>query len=814
VALFVALLSASCNPTKKLLPGQYLLQNVEVKNVKETRITESEYETYFRQKPNRKFLRTVPFFVWWYNQFDNETIKKKKVERNLDYDRRNANKVRKFERKNIKRAKKGKKPRLPKLKDKESPTFLESLRDIGEPAVVLDSFAMAQTRFQLTKLLFSRGYFNNLVTDTVRLDHKRKRAYVTYHLYPGPRYRMSQITYDIEDDGLREIVMADTANSLLKKSRSYNAERIQRERQRITDLARNHGYYYFDNAYVDFQVDSTIAGDVVSIEVHIEKFTVPPVSSEDSLVQVNHTKYTIDNVYIITEPVIGNLREASFTDTLRSNKKGIIYLLNKPLPYRQFVITDNVDIYKGQVFNKDSAQQTYKQLTGLGIFRNVVINFLPSRDYRNRLDCYILCAPLPRQSITSESEGINSSGYLGVDSRLIYQNRNLLRAGELLEFSVHGSIVAQTLLKNQDERRNSFNTIVFGPELMFSVPRAFFPFSLFPFGKDMSPRTYLKTNLNYQSRPEDYKRTISSIDYGFSFKTNNNTLRHDIIPLEVYFVRAQLTNTFQKTLHDLNDAFLVNSFQDHATTLTSYAITYFSKESGSNSRKTVNYLRWSIQSSGSLLRKLFEMSKKEPDAQGRYLVFGIPFAHFVRTDMDYRIYIPVRKRSRIVYRVAGGIGWPLVNLSVLPYEQSFFSGGPNGVRAWRARTLGPGGYNQEKSGSTARFDKTGDILLEGNFEYRFHVIQSFYGALFVDAGNIWRLQPDEAKEHVKFLPDQFADQIAIGGGLGIRWDLDFFVVRVDMAFPLKDPRYEGMRWTFDDAPLRFTVLNFGIGYPF
>jgi outer membrane protein assembly factor BamA len=174
----------------------------------------------------------------------------------------------------------------------------------------------------------------------------------------------------------------------------------------------------------------------------------------------------------------------------------------------------------------------------------------------------------------------------------------------------------------------------------------------------------------------------------------------------------------------------------------------------------------------------------------------------------------VRKRSRIVYRVAGGIGFPLANLSVLPYEQSFFSGGPNGVRAWRARTLGPGGYNQEETKSNARFDKTGDIILEGNFEYRFHVIQNFHGAFFIDAGNIWRLHPDKAKPNGEFKVDQFTEQIAIGGGLGVRWDLDFFVVRVDLAIPLKDPRARGMGWTFDDAPFRFTVLNFGIGYPF
>jgi outer membrane protein assembly factor BamA len=167
----------------------------------------------------------------------------------------------------------------------------------------------------------------------------------------------------------------------------------------------------------------------------------------------------------------------------------------------------------------------------------------------------------------------------------------------------------------------------------------------------------------------------------------------------------------------------------------------------------------------------------------------------------------------MVYRVAGGVGKPLVNLNVLPYEQSFFSGGPNGVRAWRARTLGPGAY--DPTGSSALFDKIGDIFLEGNIEYRFHIINQFYGALFADAGNIWRLEPDEAHPGAEFILEKFPDQIAIGGGFGLRWDLNFVVLRIDLAMPIKDPKYEqGNRLTFDKKPIRATVFNFGIGYPF
>jgi outer membrane protein assembly factor BamA len=278
-------------------------------------------------------------------------------------------------------------------------------------------------------------------------------------------------------------------------------------------------------------------------------------------------------------------------------------------------------------------------------------------------------------------------------------------------------------------------------------------------------------------------------------------------------VKARLQTDFRKALLSYKDAFLLNSFQDHITTLTKYALTFTSKENTINGKRTAYYARLNLQSSGNLLRQIYKLTGATPDSLGRYLMLGIPFAQFLKTDVDLRMYVPVRNRSRVVYRVAAGIGKPLRNLNILPYEQSFFSGGPNSVRAWRARTLGPGGY--DATGNSTRFDKIGDILLEGNIEYRFHMIRSFYGALFADAGNIWRLQPDENKIGGEFKVNTFVDQIAIGGGIGLRWDLTFIVLRLDLAMPLKDPKMPaGQRWVLDKKPYEYTVANFGIGYPF
>lgn len=810
-----AFLFFSCNVTKKLKTNEYLLEKVEIENTKATKIEKENFEAFVRQKPNRKLFRAFHFYVWWYNQFDEEKIKRKKDARNLKYDKYNSDKAKEYEAINAKREAAGKKPKEPKFKDKDSPIFLESLRDIGEAPVILDSLLIAQTTLQISKYLYSKGFFDNQVKDSVKIDTASKKACVYYKLIPKNSYTVSSFFYQMEDAKLGELVLKDTVNTLIKRGMPYDMEVFTADRQRITNLALNNGYYYFDNAFIKYKIDSSVTKHSISVKLIVKKFARPYSTSNDSIVHVNHTKYKIENVYIITEAVLGNVRELNFKDTLK--KDGCIFLLNHPLLYRAEVITRNIDMHPEHYFRKDTAEITYKALLGMGIFRNVTVQFLKSLNYSNKLDCYIICNPLVKQSITAETEGINTSGNLGVDGSLVYQNKNIFRGGELFEIKLQGAFIAQrqfnnTQSTNLTDIHKTFNTLQFGPEGTFSVPRAFFPFSLLPFKKEMSPHTFVKSSVNYQSRPE-FNRVITDIDYGFSFKTHQNRLKHELVPLETYLVRAHLLGSFKQDLLNFNDAFLLNSFQDHITTVSKYGVTYISKENTNTSKRAVSYIKLNIQSSGNILRQYFKATGAKPDSMGRYLLFGIPFAQYLRSDIDYRIYIPVRNKSRVVYRLAGGIGKPLANLSVLPYEQSFFSGGPNSNRAWRARTLGPGGY--DPTNSSARYDKIGDILMEGNIEYRFHIIKSFNGAFFADAGNIWRLNKDESKPNGEFLVDQFYKQIALGGGFGIRWDLSFFVLRFDFATPLHDPHYkEGERWTFDKQPWTNIVANFGIGYPF
>ncbi len=809
----------SCNTSKHLKENEYLVGGNKILGYQNTKIAHEEIEAFVRQKPNRKILFVFPFNLWLYNQVNQEKLVKKKEKRDARFDRINEKRIVKNNLKNEKRLKKGKPTKEPKLKSKDKPTFRESLLDIAEEPVIYDSAITRQTTLQMTRYLFSKGYFYAKVTDSVGYYKRKKKAKVFYHLFPGRQYFINNVKYNIKDEELSYYIFSDSIHCKLKPGAPFDAEVMQQERERITANLLNNGYYFFEPDYIYFDVDSGLVDHKIDITISAKKFPAYANAQKDSISYVNHTRYYVNNIYVITENIRGSYKDEYFYDSIYH--EDLIFMVKEKLHYRYSLITHNVEFFKGQVFQKNLAEKSYKRLLNLGVFRTVLIQYVKNPKFNDQLDCYIICQPIIKQAINVETEGTNTSGNLGVDGSILYQNRNLLKGAELIEFSLNGALIAQKQFNDNSETdltnvQSTFNTIQFGPSLKFSVPRVVFPFSLFPFKKDAFPRTFISTSLNYQSRPE-FNRTITTVNYGFSFKSNKLKVKHDLIPVEVYMVKAKLTDNFRNDLININDFFLLNSFQDHITTLSKYTVTY-NNQSISNgvntSRKAISFIKLNIASSGNILRGIFDATGQPKDTLGRYLILGTPFAQFVKLDIDYRLYIPVRKKSRLVYRTAIGVGKPLKNLSVLPYEQSYFSGGPNSVRAWRARTLGPGGYAQPDS-VTSKYDKIGDLLIEGNFEYRFHIFRSFYGAAFIDVGNIWLLHEERGKPGGDFELNKFYKEFAMGGGLGIRWDLNFFVLRLDFAAPIADPSYpEGDRWLFGKGPLKRTTLNFGIGYPF
>ena len=824
VFVLTSLLFSSCRINKHLAPNEYLVEkNIISKNG--THIDNSKIEDFIRQKPNRKILKIIPFNLWLYNTVNQQKMLAYKEKRNAKYDRINEKRITKQNRKNEKRLAKGKAPKQARLKNKDKLTFRESILQAGEAPVILDSTITKISKNQIQKFVYSNGYFNSVVTDSIVVNKKRKRARVFFSITKSVPFRISKLTYRIEDKVIESIVLPDSINCLIKVKDIYNEEIFQKERNRISDKLLNSGFYYFAPEYVRYLVDTLEQGKMAQITLVINQYSEPYSELNDSLVYKNHPRFTIENVYVIPETIEGNKVKA--TDLYLKDTtlyEGLIILHNKDLILKRKDFKRNISVERGQLYQQNLAEDTYKDLSGLKIFKSVLIQYIKNPYYPDRLDCYIICQPVVKQAITLETEGTNTSGNLGIAGSLSFQNKNTFKGAELLELKFAGALTAQKNIVSNEQEANlniiqqTFNTFQFGPQLSLYFPKPLFPFTLFYYKKNSNekryftqPKTVLNTSINYQSS-QLYSRTIANFSYGFRFTNSQGLFSYEVVPLEAYVVNAKLNAGYNDILKNSNDYYLLNSFQDHLTTLSKISVVYSNQSLVK--KRNVMYLKTTISSSGNLLRGFYNVTNQPKDTAGRYLILNTPFSQFIKLEGDYRFYFKIRTQSKLVYRFAGGIGKSLSNLAVLPYEQSFFGGGPNGIRAWRARTLGPGSY--DPTNSTARYDKIGDIQLESNLEYRFHIFKSFYGAWFVDAGNIWTFRNDPNKPNGQFEFKRFYKEIAVGSGFGIRYDFSFFVLRLDAAVKIRDPKYaENNRWTFDKQPIRSsTILNFGIGYPF
>jgi outer membrane protein assembly factor BamA len=828
-----------CTSKKGINNNDFLLE----KNIIEDKysgIEKAEIEKFIRQKPNRKILKIIPFHTWLYLSINQNKIPSAKEKRNKKYDKINDKRKlktdiknskidkrnKKIEVKNNERTEKGIKPKsyiqfkTPKLKDKTTPTWRESVLDAGESPVFLDTFQVKISKEQIKKYLFTKGIFNATVTDSIvkkerkklRLKINDKTATVYYKIKKSNRYRINEITYKIDDDLLAYHFFQDTINSLIKKNNYYDADLFQLERERVTASMKNNGYFEFAQDFIYYQVDTNLNSSKINLIVGIKKITLKS-ELTDSIVKKNHPRYYVNKIYVI--PNFSLTNKSGYTDTLYYDD--VIFLLNEKMKFKKKDLANKIMFHSGEIFNNDLAEETYGKLTDLRVFKNVNLVFERVQGSEDKLNCTIQLTPIYKQNFLIESEVTNTSNNLGIAGSFVYQNKNLFKGAELLELKLRGGLTAQqnlvkdTITTSAESFLNSFNTIQFGPEFNLFIPKQLFPFTVFKFHKNASPKTIFTSSLNFQKRPEFY-RTLSNISYGFQFKSNE-FIKQMIVPFEFSIIKATLSNSFKNNLLNSKDNFLINSFTDHITTVTRYTFTFNNQTAKtSNKYKIFQYAKIDLESGGNILRGFYNLKNEVKDNLGSYRIIDIPFAQFLRTAYDYRIFKNIRKLSRLVFRATGGFGKPLDNLKVLPYEKSFFSGGPNSIRAWRARTIGPGSYNQIND---ANFDKIGDAQIEFNLEYRFNIYKFLNGAWFVDAGNIWLLNEDKSKPGADFKLNRFYKELATGSGFGLRADFSFFILRLDAAFRLYDPTYEeDNRLTFNKKPLKTTVVNFGIGYPF
>ena len=680
---------------------------------------------------------------------------------------------------------------------------------VGEEPVIFDQAKADKSCKQITSYLKNKGYYNAHVIDSIQL--KRKRANITYTIKSGTPYRINKIAYNIEDSRLYNIIVQDSASTLLKQGNLFDADVLQNERARIAEKLKTNGYFKFVKEFVFFDADTAIGDSKVDITTIIKNNENQ--LSDGRIVSEKHRQFTLDTIFFYTnyDPKLAIQEREKYFDLLDTTDiNGYKFIYKDNIYIRPRVLMRSCFLNSGNIYNQNDVDRTYRNLSSLKTFRLVNIQFIESGK-KNSLNGYLQLTPLSRQSYKLEAEGTNSSGNLGIAGNVIYQNRNLFGGAQIFDIKIRGAIERQSAImrENQDQIQEyiPFNTVEIGGESKLSFPTFLMPFSSERFIKKHNPKTNLTLAYNFQQRP-DYTRTISNITFGYSWDGNKN-LKHYFNPAEINYVNLPfITRKFQNSI---NGTFLENSYTNHLVGVTSYGFLFNDPNIGKH--HDVVYVRGQIETAGNLLSGINDMLHSET-VDGSYQILNTKYAQFIKAEMDFRYYHFITKGIKLAYRTFGGIGVPYGNLNVLPFEKRYFCGGASSVRAWAVRNLGPGSFSDSLITIP---NQTADIKLEANLEYRFKLFWVLEGALFVDAGNIWDLRKTPERPGAEFRWDKFYNDIAIGYGLGIRLDFSFFIFRLDWGLKGRDPSQPvGHRWLqwYKKMTSYDYAFNVGIGYPF
>jgi len=669
---------------------------------------------------------------------------------------------------------------------------------LGEPPVLLSDVNRPYNEDLLTNRLENIGFFNAEVTSDTTI--KNRKATVTYFAKPYTNYKINEVTFELDSTDFGKIIADSKDKSLLKAGNPYNLDVIVNERKRIDNELKEQGYYYFNPDHLLVEVDSTIGNHQVNLYVTVKR-EVPD--------QALHP-YHINNIYIFPDY---SIQQGDYQVGIPSDSTffGGYYIIDPGHTYRKREIIRPMSFNKGDLYNRESHTRSISQLVGMGTFKFVKNNFVPVDSAKsNLLDVYYYLTPQPEKSLHFEILGKTASVYNGSDVSLSWIHKNAFKGAEQLKISVFGGYEYQT---GGNVNLNS-TFYRYGAEASLVFPKIVSPFNWSP-TKRYVPHTTIKTRFEVLNRTNAYNLNSMSLNYGYTWRENVKK-EHSLDLLEAAYVRSgNISEDYELELqqnpnlrHAIEKQFIIGP---------NYTFTF--TNTMEQQRKNTMYLRAGVDLSGNIIGLLKGANYKKGDI---YEFLDAPIAQYIRTEADFRNYTKIGLKSEIAARAMVGFGYAYGNSQAMPYIKQFYVGGPNSLRAFRARTLGPGSYEPEQIGA-GNFvpDMTGDIKIELNAEYRRKLVSIVNAAAFIDAGNIWLLNEDENKPGGKFTSN-FLKEMAVGAGVGLRFDLSFLVLRTDLAIPLRIPYLpEGERWVIDKIDFGSKewrkdnlVFNLAIGYPF
>ena len=819
----------SCNIAKHVPEDEFLIKKIDVSFINDSvqgynNIYEQDLIDLIKQSPNRKIFSKFRFHLRLYNLSNQERIDKFILNRQGKIEKINK----KIAIQNDKKTREDSTKKIKPLKVR-SLTIGEKIQKVGEAPVILNGLMTNSTLVQFQKYLFNKGYYQSQINNSI-IYLKKRQVHVSYSINKGPATKIQNINYDCEDQGIVKYLDSIKQFSLLKQGDQFDTEILTKERSNITYYLQNRGFYSFNKEFIFFDLDTLNILNGVNLTLGIQNYRKFN-NEKNQITELPHQQFNLNKFYVRITPNLNYNFNSKTNDSITQ----FLHIDNyQSIKFKNRIIKNAISFKKNQLYRKIDAEQTYKRLIGLGLFKSVSLKF-DTIGNRN-LNGVVNLIPTKTQSFSVSIDGTNSEGIYGTEGSLNYAHKNIFHGGEKLLLSMRGGLETQLLYSGDSlNTNNTFNTLELGPEFHFIIPKYFLINRFKGLKSHTNAKTEITGSINYQRRP-DFTRWNQELSFGWIFHEKKPITWH-INPLLLSSVDIDLDSLYEIQINSLNDQFIATSFLDHVVAGGLFSFEYNGQKL--KFQRNEFYAKATFESAGGFLFRFHELIEKPKDTitNSYYELFNIRYSHFQKFSVDLRYYQPIFLKSKLVYRFFGGLGIPRDNqLQALPFEKSFFSGGSNGMRAWKVRSLGPGSFFDGNSlDSIQRFDKIGDIKLEGNLEARFPLSDWIEGAIFLDMGNVWLLREDSLRSTGQFKWNSFADQIAFGGGLGIRLNLDFFIIRLDIAIPLKNPaipinelrypnstditRYPNSYWIFngkysdrkDFHPVQFNV---GIGYPF
>ena len=732
--------------------------------------------------------------------------------------------------------------------------FNKWIQKTGEKPTIINRKKLETNIQYINNYYSSFGWFNT--ESSYKIDTiKTKRASITYYIKKHKPYLIGTLDEELSSPIVDSLFQIIKNQSLIITENQYSVNDFNNERDRISQNFRNSGLFYFDQSYIEFEADSVKTDHKVNITY---KISDRKIRKNDTVSKAHFKVHRISEVHIVTDYDYTN-RNKTITDSVFFN--GYHLYSYEKLKYFPKAITDAIAISPGKIFKDSERSLTYKQISDLKIFKYPKISYIedPKDSTGTDLIATILLTSRKKYLLGVDVDAFTSTiQEFGIGFKASYSIRNIFKRGEILEISAKGRVGSSKDAGNNNSK--FFNNSDIGADMTLIFPRIIFPIKTERFiPKYMSPSTSATVGFTDQNNigldrqnisfiynyrwnpkvkitnnldllniqfvrnlnPENYYNVYTSsynilndiaVSSGYNFEDPEN--QQLIIPEETNsFIRLALgeNNELGLSTKDQNEVLsIVERQQRLSENNLIFAMNYtWTRDTRENIEDNSFYrVRWKIESAGLITNEIAKAFGVKKDTLGSYVINNVAFSQYVKAEAEYIKHWDLNSQNILAFRSFMGIAIPYGNSTSIPFTRSYFAGGGNDNRGWQAYNLGPG-----SSGGVLDFNEA-NFKITLNGEYRFKLVGNFYGALFVDAGNIWNVLDNITDPKSTFTSLKDIENIAVSSGFGLRYDFGFFVFRLDIGFKTYDPFYQkGKRW-FTDYNFGNAVYNIGINYPF